>query len=271
MPASLLILTDFFQASNRALDYATNLAQPLEARLVLLHVRRDSILDPEMFTGELSNLSKEAMSLAMNSVVRQLAVPVVAEVGHGRVAYAVADAVSRHHPALIVLGRPDYSEIPEELVHTTSLDILRAAPYPMLVVPHSVTVTGPPRRVLLAVDGGDFTLGEHAGAIRQVFNLLKAELTVVYVAPPAHPNTRPDFLESVLRTGLTVDLPSVQTRTVSHSNPAEGILQVAQPADYDMVVVIARERSFFGSLFHRSVTTQVLLNSEIPVLVLPAQ
>jgi nucleotide-binding universal stress UspA family protein len=68
-----------------------------------------------------------------------------------------------------------------------------------------------------------------------------------------------------------VDLPLVQTRTVSHSNPAEGILQVAQPADYDIVVVIARERSFFGGLFHRSVTTQVLLNSEIPVLVLPAR
>lgn len=271
MPASLLILTDFFQASNRALVYATNLAQPLGARLVLLHVRRDSVLDPEMFTGELSNLSREAMDLALSSVVRQLAVPVVAEMGHGRVAYAVADAVSRHHPALVVLGRPDYSEIPEELAHTTSLDILRAAPYPMLVVPHSVASSTPPRRVLLAVDGEEFTLGEHAGAIRQVFNLLKAELTVLYVAPAQHPDERPDFLESVRRTGLTVDLPPIHIRTVSRANPAEGILQVAQPADYDMVVVIARERSFFGSLFHRSVTTQVLLNSEIPVLVLPAQ
>ena len=32
MPPSLLILTDFFQAANRALDYATNLARPLGAR-----------------------------------------------------------------------------------------------------------------------------------------------------------------------------------------------------------------------------------------------
>jgi nucleotide-binding universal stress UspA family protein len=141
----------------------------------------------------------------------------------------------------------------------------------MLVVPHSVTVAGPPRRVLLAVDGEELTLGEHGAAVRQVFAMLKAELTVLYVAPPTvRPEERPDFLESVLSTGLTADLP-VQTRTVSHSNPAEAILQAAQPADYDMVMVMARERSFFGSLFHRSVTTQVLLNSEIPVLVLPAQ
>jgi nucleotide-binding universal stress UspA family protein len=37
------------------------------------------------------------------------------------------------------------------------------------------------------------------------------------------------------------------------------------------VVLIARRRSFMGSLFHHSVTAQVLLLSKIPVLVLPAQ
>jgi nucleotide-binding universal stress UspA family protein len=42
MVPSLLILTDFFQAANGALNYATNLAVPLGARLVLLHVCRDS-------------------------------------------------------------------------------------------------------------------------------------------------------------------------------------------------------------------------------------
>ena len=68
MTPSLLILTDFFRAANGALDYATHLAGPLGARLVLLHVRRDSVLDPEMFTGELSDLSQEATALALSRV-----------------------------------------------------------------------------------------------------------------------------------------------------------------------------------------------------------
>ena len=68
MTPSLLILTDFFRAATQALDYATSLAEPLRARLVLLHVHRDSILDPEMFTGELSALSKEATALALGRV-----------------------------------------------------------------------------------------------------------------------------------------------------------------------------------------------------------
>ncbi|GAB3868634.1 hypothetical protein GCM10028824_14050 [Hymenobacter segetis] len=270
MTSSLLILTDFFQAANRALDYATNLARPLHARLVLLHVRRDSALDPEHFTGNFSNLSKEAVALALNSVARGLPVPVVAEVGYGRVEVAVADAVARHHPALIVLGRPDHSDLPDELVQTTSLDLLRHHPYPMLVVPHLVASTAPPRRVLMAVDGEPFSLGAHAGTMQEIFTNLKAEVTVLNVSAGRH-ELDPAALESVRQTGLLLDLPPAHARSVTNASPARGILQVAQPHDFDLLVVVARERSFLGKLFHNSVTAELLLDSALPILVLPAK
>ena len=272
MTPSLLILTDFFQAANRALDYATNLARPLGARLVLLHVRRDSVLDPELFTGKLSNLDDEAIQMALNSITSELPVPVVVEIGHGRVAYAVADAVSRHHPALVVLGRPATEGTPDELVSTTALDILRTAPYPMLVVPHDVPSTHPPRRMLLAVDGEAFTLGQYAGATRHLLDALHAELTVLHVEEHAGPTaTTAEALASVEATGLTMGLPQpIRTRSVVAPHPAEAILRAARPEDVDLVVLVARPRSFLGELFHHSVTAQVLLHSAVPVLVLPA-
>lgn len=272
MDASLLILTDFFQAANQALDYATNLARPLQARLVLLHVRRDSATDPERFTNEISNLNQEAIALTMNSVARHLPVPVVAEVGHGRVAQAVADALHRHHPLLLVLGRPDYSDLPDELVQTTSLDLLRTAPYPMLVVPHGVAATAPPRRVLLAVDGQPFSLGENAGRVLQLLKALGADITVGHVAASADFNELlPLVLDSVTRTGLPADLHPLQYQPLVSDHAATGILHAAQPSTYDLVVLIARRRSFMSNLFHHSVTAQVMLASRIPVLVLPAQ
>ncbi len=271
MPPSLLILTDFFRAADEALDYATNLAAPLGARLMLLHVRRDSILDPEMFTGQLSDLSQEATARALSRVTDNLAVPVMAEIGHGRVASAVADAVSRHHPLLVVLGRPDYSKTPDELVQTTALDLLRTAPYPMLVVPHALANSTLPRRVLLAVDGEDFTLGSHAGAMHHLLHALGAELTVLHVAPDAAPDvSAEEVLDSVRRTGLGIDLPSPMRylHTVA-ARPADGILHAAQGGNIDLVIVLARPRSFWGQLFHHSVTSEVLLQSPVPVLVLP--
>ena len=272
MPPSLLILTDFFRAANRALDYATNLARPLGARLLLLHVRRDSVLDPERLTGQLSNLDGETLKMALGSIADALPVPAVAEIGHGRVADAVADAVRHHHPALVVLGRSDTDATPDELVRTTALDLLRTAPCPLLVVPHNVQTTHPPRRVLLAADGGEFTLGPHTGPARQLLAALRAEVTVLHVEEYAGPTAATaGALASVEATGLTMGLPQpICTLSVISPAPAEAIVRAAQPADFDLVVLVARPRSFLGELFHDSVTAQVLLHSAVPVLVLPA-
>lgn len=75
---------------------------------------------------------------------------------------------------------------------------------------------------------------------------------------------------AITRTGPTIDLPPPKTQHLVHAFPAKGILQVAATGHFDLVVLIARPRSFLGALFHHSVTAQVLLHSPLPVLVLPA-
>ena len=270
--SNLLVLTDFFRSAGRALDYATNLAAPLGARLVLLHVRRDSALDPEALSGRLSNLSSAAVQLAINSLTNELPVPVVAEVGHGLLLPVVADAVSRHHPALIVLGRPDRDELPDELASTTALDIIQHDPYPLLVVPPKLARTAPPRRLLLAVDGEPFSLGEYAGMARHLFQALGAEVTVLHCTTNTPtPTAGAAALDTVQATGLTLNLAQPILHQAMATSPAEGILAAARAANYDVVVLLARRRSVLGRLFHHSVTAQVLLHSEIPVLVLPAE
>ena len=270
---ALLVLTDFFKGAGRALDYATNLAAPLGARLVLLHVRRDSLLDPEALSGGLSNLNSSAVQLALNSLTQNLPVPVVAEVGHGLLLPAVADAVSRHHPVLIVLGRPERDDLPDELTSTTALEILQHHPYPLLVVPPKLAHSAPPRRLLLAVDGEAFTLGDYTGMARTLFNSLHAELTVLHCAAhaPADSDSAAALLATVQATGLSLDLPLPRLLQTVAADPAEGILAAAHAANYDAVVLLARRRSVLGRLFHHSVTAQVLLHSKIPVLVLPAK
>lgn len=273
MDLTLLILTDFFEAADRALAYATSLAGPLDARQVLLHVRRDSVLDPETFTGRFSNNGQNVVDMALHSLVSNLPEPATAEVGHGRVAEAVAEAVRRHQPALVVLGRPDTEDTPDELVSTTALDLLRAAPAPMLVVPNAVAATHPPRRVLLAVDAEEFSLGPHTRAMRHLLNGLHAEVTVLHVTQEENTAVaEAELLKIVRQLDLTSDL-AAPVRTLSRQAPdaADAIISAAQPADFDMVLVVARQRSYFSDLFHRSVTAQVLLHSAVPVLVLPAQ
>lgn len=272
MTLSLLVLTDFFQPADHALAYANALAGAIGAQLVLLHVRRDSLLDPEHLTGRVDTLSQEAIDLALESLTRQLTAPVVAEVAHGRVAEAVADVLRRHQPALVVLGHRNTDELPDELVSTAALDILRTAPQPMLVVPVRARA-GVPHRVLLALDAEEFNLGAPAGLVRHLLDALHAELTVLHVGAD-QASTAAGLVaasEALGHTGLALDLATgLRTQGLVHGTPAGGILQAVAGSGFDWVVLVARPRSFLGELFHRSVTAHVLLHSPLPVLILPA-
>jgi nucleotide-binding universal stress UspA family protein len=270
MAFSLLVPTDFFQPADCALAYADTLAAAIGAQLVLLHVRRDALLDPERLTGRADMQSPEIIDLALSSLARTLSVPVLAETGHGRVAAAVVEALGRHQPALTVLGHRNTDAMPDELVSTVPLDILRTSPQPMLVVPVGTAAAVAPRRLLLAVDGEHFSLGGHTGLVHRFLGALRAQLTLLHVAPHQSAVADMKALEAVERTGLSLDLPPLTFQHFTHASPAEGILQVAAEGQFDMVLLIARPRSFLGELFHRSVTARVLLHSPVPVLVLPA-
>ncbi|NVO86217.1 universal stress protein [Hymenobacter terrestris] len=53
-------------------------------------------------------------------------------------------------------------------------------------------------------------------------------------------------------------------------DPAANILRALAESQADLLLLIARPRSFLGRLFHHSVTAQVLHGCAVPVLLLPA-
>ena len=69
MKPSIVVLTDFFAVSNRALSYAAGLAVPLKASLLLLHARHDALLAPAEFAsrhtaeGEVRTVNKSARKI----------------------------------------------------------------------------------------------------------------------------------------------------------------------------------------------------------------
>jgi len=270
MSSSLLVLTDFFPAADQAVAYATSLAAPLGAHVVLLHVRRTSLFDPEALTGTHA-ANRTVAHLALSRLAQGAAVPTSIALEEGQVLPAVAEAIERHAPVLVVLGRTNQEELPDELASTTALDLLQQAPYPLLVVPPQASAAAPPRRLLLAADGEAFTLGRFAGVAQRLLHALQAELTVLHCAPVADGHAALAAVHTVLQTGLTLELSPSQTRLEVANTPAEGILAAAQSGHYDAVVLLARRRSVLGRLFHHSVTAQVVLHSNIPVLVLPVE
>ena len=274
MTPSLVVLTDFFAVTNRALSYAAGLAVPLNAQLVLLHVRNDGMPVPEGERGQ-HTLGGERKS---DRVLLQLAanqpVPTEVDVSEGFLPAALTEAVHRHHPLLVVLGRTNDADEPAERFTSVVMNVLRHVPHPLLVVPTLGWDNFPPRRYLLAADGQQFafTNQNHQEVLSRLLRATQATLDVVHVTIDAQ--VRLDegaVLETVRANDLVDGFSESRLHEVYHPAVVAGVLEEASRQKADLLVVVARHHSLLGSLFHRSITALLIQESPIPILILPAE
>ena len=272
MTSSLVVITDFFAISNRALSFAAGLAVPLRAQMVLLHVCHDGLLAPDEYNSRRTRQGQRKTIDALEQLAADQPVVTEVDISEDFLPDAVKEAVRRHHPLLLVLGRPGSAASPVEVVTSTAMDLLRHAPHPLLVVPTVGWEGAPPRRLLLAVDGHPFRLCPHQDVLRQLLRATQGSLDVVHVTDnePVRPGAAA-VLNTVRENTLVDGLAESQLHEIHESNVMGGILQEAARQQADLVVVVARRHSLLGSLFHRSVTAQLIQESPIPVLILPAE
>ena len=272
MTSSLVVITDFFAISNRALSFAAGLAVPLRAQMVLLHVCHDGLLAPDEYNSRRTRQGQRKTIDALEQLAADQPVVTEVDISEDFLPDAVKEAVRRHHPLLLVLGRPGSAASPVEVVTSTAMDLLRHAPHPLLVVPTVGWEGAPPRRLLLAVDGHPFRLCPHQDVLRQLLRATQGSLDVVHVTDnePVRPGAAA-VLNTVRENELVDGLAESQLHEIHESNVMGGILQEAARQQADLVVVVARRHSLLGSLFHRSVTAQLIQESPIPVLNLPAE
>ena len=275
MTPSLVVLTDFFAVTNRALSYAAGLAVPLHAQLILLHVRYDGLPVPEGFDSRHTPAGEAKTGQALLHLADAQTVATTVDVAAGFLPAAVNEAVHRHHPLLLVLARPAAAPEPAELLTSVVQDVLRHSPHPLLLVPTpGEGAPFPPRRLLLAVDGQPFTFNDeaHQEVLSRLLHAIEGTLDVVHVTDDEQ--TRPED-EAVLATVRTNDLVNTFAASRLHQiyNPSvvEGVLEEAARLEADMLVVVARRHTLFGSLFHESITARLIEQSPVPVLVLPAE
>ena len=271
MMPSIVVLTDFFAVTNRALSYAAGMAVPLNASLLLLHTRHNELLAPEEFASRHTAAGETKTLYALEKLAAEQPVPTAVDISNFSLAEAVQEVVGQRQPLLVVLGRAGAEPTPEDLVTTTAMDLLRHTPYPLLVIPPAGWDAFPPRCLLLAVDGKPFSLVEYRDVLSQLLHVTHGTLSLVQVTDNGDTAPSPAAVLDTVRTNNLVDeLADSSLRQVHQNTVVGGILQEAAGQQADMLVGVARRHSLLGGLVHRSVTAQLLRESAIPVLVLPA-
>ena len=271
-----VVLANLSAVAEQAARYAAVLGMPQQARLELLHLYHDPVLDPELVTVTAAHTFRTQAETAalLRQQAQQLAVPAEVKISVQPLATAVQEGVCQGHPQLLVMGLSAEHTLLDHFLRNQALPVLRATQRPLLLVPAG---TAPlprlPRRVALAVDAEPFRLNEAAEALEPLLASWQAAYTVVHVLVPgereAYPGQR--ALSHLRLSGLLPAAQPLELYEEAHVRPAAGVLQAIADTQADLLVLITRPRSFLGRIFHESVTAGVLRHCPVPVLLLPAR
>ncbi|SHJ81471.1 Universal stress protein family protein [Hymenobacter daecheongensis DSM 21074] len=268
---TFIVLTSFFPEARRALRFGAALAGALGGRLVLLHVNQLALLaGDELHLAEPPQVIQQ-LRQALQTLTAGLPVPASMELVTDLLPDGVEALARRYGPAVFVVGRPANAQTDTD-ISAAVLEVLRNARLPLLLVPE--TYAGPtlPRQLAIAADEEPFGLPAGAGAAQQLLHQLPAlPATVVTASPMQDDMACAAALHHVRTSRLLPDrLPSPTVAGFYGTHPEDGLLQALTTTQADWLVLPARRRSVLGQLFHRSVTSRLLRNSPVPVLVVPA-
>ncbi|OON69937.1 universal stress protein [Hymenobacter sp. CRA2] len=264
---SLIVLTNFFPAARRAIRYAAELAVPLGAQLVLLHVREVSVLEGELLYPPSEERDGELL-VAVQALADETYVPTTVELVDDLQLSTAAALARRYAPAVFVLGQAADAEEECE-VGATVLEVLRSGEFPLLLVPETYQGAVTPTQVLVAADGEPFALSRPEAA-RQLLAQAEPRLTVVTVSAIEDDQACAAALRQVQRSALGDAAGHLSVEAIRHASPVAGVLRAVDQLQANLVVLIARRRSFLGAMFHRSVTNRLLGICPVPLLLLPA-
>jgi nucleotide-binding universal stress UspA family protein len=277
MHPSILVLANLSETAALATQYAAALGASLHARLHLLNIYHDPILDPELTTVTTASAHRSRADTAAGLHATTAGLPgdggIDVTVSTNPMPVAVATAVRRDQPLLLALGLSAERDLLDHLLHNQLLPVLRATQWPLLLVPEGCGPAHAPRRVVLAVDAEPFTPNRAALALAPLLASWQARYTVVHVTMAREYLAAPGrmALADVRASQLLPATTPLALRELPAMTPLAGIRQVLDEMEADLLVLVARPRSFLGRLFHRSVTAQLVRHSAIPVLLLPVE
>lgn len=275
MQPSFVVLVDLSAAAERAAQYAALLGAPQQVRLALVNVCQVPVLSSELAFVPVPYVPQlqADTDAALQALAARLPAPAEATVLMAPMPDAVQQAIVRYQPLLLAMGLSAEPGLLAQLLRNQALPVLQATHRPLLLVPETGPPPGPPRRVLVAVDGEHFALGAAARALAPLLASWAATFSVVHVRSEAGGAEQPGQYARVgepLRELLPTAAAPQLYQDAGH-DPAATILRARAELQADLLLLIARPRSFLGRLFHRSVTARVLHSCPVPVLLLPAQ
>ncbi|MDP9049368.1 MAG: universal stress protein [Acidobacteriota bacterium] len=278
---NILLATDFSSASDLAAAYAKALALNFRSSVEIVHA-----FDPSVVTTYVEAIlgvpvkdrrrvvNDSLASLKMDFTVSGIEATTALPEGH-KPHLAVLKLARDHETDLIVAGTHSRWGLERLVIGSTAEDLIRNAACPVLTVgPHAKKPADGPLVFRTIIYATDFSV-EAAKAAVYALSFAQdsgAHLYFCHVAPAGSTTDENVSLDARFKADLKRMIPESSYEwctpepAVIHGAAAEGILELAERVDADLIVLGARNASFWLTHIEHGLTPDLLAEASCPVM-----
>ena len=169
---------------------------------------------------------------------------------------------------IVIMGTQGENSAIGQLLGTTASGTIRKSEKPTLVIPEGYKM---PEVIKLSY-ATDLTTTDpyHIWELSKFFEPFSIIMRVIHINNETL-QEKTEISMKNLESFFAEQLPSLQItfHNIPGTDVAEGLKEFNEEWDINLLVLYRKHRGFFDRLFHKSVTKQVVLQPEIPTLIIP--
>lgn len=269
---TILLPTDFSENAANAIDYAINMYGDEEARFILMNAYNTPHAGASMLVSIEDIMHKEAV----NDLKMERQRIIDEHVGHvldidtravfGDVMIGLNTVCNEVDVDMIVMGTKGATGLKGAILGSNTAAVIKKARRPLIIVPEQCKFEKPVN-ITFACDMELMENTEDLGVIKRIarkygstIGILKVHTEVAVMADDGHEATE------MLKEQFT-DLNFEFIDTVK-PDIIGGIESYVEDHDVDLLALVSREHSFIDRILNKSVSKQLVMHADLPVLIL---
>lgn len=267
---AILVPTDFSENSQKALEFAQEIAERYDAGISLVHAYHPPVVDSNLPPEVLVELAEQIEILNAKTLkkweteCREDGFACKSKLVYGAASEVILEEIKAQKPILVVMGRTGKGGWLDKLIGSVASAVAAKAACPVLVLPPQ-TQTKTVKKIVYATElerpeenalGFAFNLAEH----------FKANLDLVKVNAPFEVDVFEDeqFKNDIKN---VFGNKKYALQTIEAESVVGGLQKYADENKADLIVMATRKRDWLSGLINPSVSKKMVLAAEIPILV----
>lgn len=275
---NIIVATDFSATARNAFQYAKHLAEVLDAHITVVHVNEyfmpgDEVVVTPTADMEITRLTNESMAMFIAEdeedgsqgtvMVRNR---VKTRILKGDLLEHLVNLSKYDDTDLIVIGMTGSDDFLSKIIGATSMETANKAHCPVILVPRAAKWRG--LSTIMYASNYDATTPKMIEEVTSFARTVQASIHFVHIADANEAAGREETEISWEELfPATEPGQAFEVHAIYGQDKIKELKQYAESHNIDLLAFVSKQRNFWEKLIHKSVTENVALSSDIPMMV----